>query len=364
MNTIATMRDLHLSMGAEFAPQNGTELIAHYGDSYAEYQAAPTDVALRDASICGRIWMGDRDHADLLQRLSTNNVLALQPGQGCQTTLTNHNGRIIDLLVVHTFADSLLVVTSPGQGDAIYKLLRKNIFFNDKLTVENAGATLAQFTLYGPRSTTLLQANCNAPIADLPLFGHTAAVIGDSNVWIARTRPIGGAGFSLYVPAEHAPAVWSALVESGARPLGEIAFDQLRIEAGYPSYGRELSLDYIPLETGLWDAVSFNKGCYVGQEIIARMESRNRIAKHLRGLQFTPADNVVQNTAAFTALTLPATLEVEGKHAGNLTSVVQSPRFGWIGLGYVRSAYAAPGANVTLADASINGMVVELPFSL
>ncbi|HZG67647.1 MAG TPA: folate-binding protein YgfZ, partial [Herpetosiphonaceae bacterium] len=131
--------------------------------------------------------------------------------------------------------------------------------------------------------------------------------------------------------------------------LGEATFDVLRVEQGHAAFGHELSLEYIPLETRLTDAVSFTKGCYVGQEIIARMESRNRLAKQLMGLR------LARPVAASDKLSR------EGKEAGDLTSVVESPRYGPIGLAYVRTAAAEPGTIVDVAD-GVTAEVVELPF--
>ncbi len=346
---IDALRTQQQADGAHFAPGDPT-VAAHYGDSSSEYQAVLQRIALFDAGAAGRIWLRDRDRAALLHRLSTNDIEHLTPGQGTQTVLTNHNGRIIDLLTVHAFADELLVVTSPRQGRTVLNILRKNIFFNDKVTIEDAGETLGQFALYGPHSTPLLQHLTSMLLDDLPLHAIIAAAIGDTSLWIARVKPLGRMGFALYIPAERLASIWTTFVQAGAQPLGQIAYDCLRVEAGYGAYGRELSLEYIPLETGLWDAVSFTKGCYVGQEIIARMESRNRIAKHLRGLKLSG------NVDA------PRKLVVAGNDAGDLTSVVESPRLGLIGLAYVRHAHAAPGTQVGIADSAVTGEVVTLPF--
>jgi aminomethyltransferase len=158
------------------------------------------------------------------------------------------------------------------------------------------------------------------------------------------------------------------LVAAGAVPLDASTLDVLRVERGYGTFGRELSQEYIPLETGLLDAVSFTKGCYVGQEIIARMESRGRLAKVLRGLRLTTddrrptTDDDLPVVGRQWSVVVPAKLEVDGKEAGDLTSVVVSPRFGPIGLAYVRSAYAAPGGSVGIAGANVRGEVIELPF--
>lgn len=390
--------------GAVFAHDNGIELAAHYGDSTAEYHAALRGAVLYDASAAGRLWMYDRDQAALLHRLSTNAIETLKPGQGTQTVLTNHNGRIIDLLTVHMLPaeaeqpprpnknaaasyaahpSPLLLVTSPQQRDAVFSLLRKNIFFSDKVKLEQASATMGQINLYGPQSAALLAAVSGVEHAALPLHHIAPAAIGGVALWVAGLKPLGidggqrtvdddagsdppspvsGHAYALYLPVEGMAAVWAALRAAGAVAMGQVAYDVLRVEAGYGAYARELSLEYIPLETGLWDAISFNKGCYVGQEIIARMESRNRLAKQLRGLRLdtggaTDADAPAQ------AFALPAKLEVDGKEAGDLTSVVHSPRFGLIGLAYVRSAHAAPGTRVGIVGSTAHGDVVALPFT-
>ncbi len=341
----------HQAAGAHFADAAEYNPVVHYGNATGEYQSVLDHAALMDASDAGRIWLRDRDQAALLQRLSTNDVEKLSPGQGQQTVLTNHNGRIIDLLTVHALPEQLLIVTSPQQRGVVFNLLHKNIFFNDNVKLEQATATLGHLLLYGPESSTQVQILTGVTVAELPLYSIVATQINGIDLYIARVRPLGGTGFALYLPAEDLPSVWTALVAAGMRPLGRTAYNQLRVEAGYPAYGRELSLEYIPLETGLQEAISFTKGCYIGQEIIARMESRRRIAKYLRGLRLTGL------------IDAPRKLELAGKEVGDLTSVVESPRFGPIGLAYVRRAHAEPGTKIEVVESDITGEVVVLPFS-
>ena len=315
-----------------------------------DYRAALEGAALYDESAAGRIFMRGRDRADLLHRLSTNDIAGLRLGQGARSVLTSPIGRIIDLLTVHALEDALLVVASPSQGGPVYGHLRKNIFFNDQVTLEPAGRSHGQLALYGPAAAELLERSSGASLGDLPLYHSVEAAIAGAPLLIARRPPIGEHGFTLYVPAVYMPPVRAALLAAGAVALDEDALDILRVERGYGAFGRELSLEYIPLETGLLDAVSFTKGCYVGQEIIARMDSRNRLAKQLRGLRLD------RPVAA------PGKLVVAGKEAGDLTSAVVSPRFGAIALAYVRSAHAAPGGVVGVAAGDARGEVVELPF--
>lgn len=320
----------------------------------AAYAAAYEGAALYDSSAEGRILMLDRDRAALLHRLSTNHIERLRPGEGAATVLTTPIGRIIDVLDVYCLEDRLLLATSPGRGEAIYAYLRKNIFFNDRVKVENVTTSLGALTIYGPRAAAAL-ATLGLPGADLGDRGVVSAVWEGEPLYVAGAAPLGGRGCRLIASPACLAQLDAALRAAGAVPLDPATFDVLRVEHGYGAYGREISQEYIPLETGLWHAVSFNKGCYVGQEIIARMESRGRIARLLRGLRFAVPP------ALPLAATMPlARLEAEDGEAGDLTSVVESPRYGIIGLAYVRAAYAAPGTRLRVAGAPVE--VVPLPF--
>lgn len=314
------------------------------------YISALERIAIADERAAGRIFMRGRDRAALLHRLSTNDIERLKPGEGTLTVLTTPIGRIIDLLTVHALDDALLIVTSPDQGPPVFGHLRRNIFFNDQVTLEAAGRTHAQIAVYGPQAARTLTELTGTEI-HLPLHGITTATLAGVSLMIARRKPIGGDSFTLYIPVDGYDAIHTALLAAGAATLDAATLDALRIEHGYGAFGHELSQEYIPLETGLLDAVSFTKGCYVGQEIIARMESRGRLAKRLCGLRLS------------TSVAAPAKLLVDGKDAGDLTSAVVSPRFGPIALAYVRTAHAEPGTMVDVAGSGATGKVVELPFT-
>jgi aminomethyltransferase len=337
-------------------------------DAPAPYRAALAGAALHDEGPAARIFMRGRDRAALLHRLSTNDIERLRPGQGARTVLTTPIGRIIDLLTVHALDDALLIVGGPGLGGPVWAHLKKNIFFQDQVTLEAAGRTHGQLALYGPAAAGLLAGLAGTDLPELPIH-HTATVeLAGEPVLIAARPPIGGPSFTLYPPAERLEAVRAALLAAGAAALDDATLDILRVEQGYAATGRELGQEYIPLETGLLDAVSFTKGCYVGQEIIARMESRGRLAKILRGLRLSADEGQTtkdEELSSFvlrpSSLVFPTKLEVEGKEAGDLTSAVVSPRFGPIALAYVRSAHAEPGTLVGIGGGQ-SAEVVELPF--
>jgi aminomethyltransferase len=274
-----------------------------------------------DEQSHGRIQMRGADSLALLQRLTTNDMLKLQPGHGCQTVLTTPIGRMMDVLhVIHT-GDVVWVITSRDQGPAVYSHLKKNIFFNDKVTLAPAGRSHAQIALYGSDATAWLESQYGVALASLPLW-HAHMHDG---VLFMRVAAVGGAGWRIMAPSDHA-------LVAPLRTLPILSDAELslwQIEAGVPVFGAELTLDYIPLEADLWSAISFTKGCYVGQEIIARMESRGRLAKNLTRVRLSQ----VHITPA--VITTSA-----GKEAGVLTRMAESPRFGHIGLAYLSTKIA------------------------
>jgi len=320
-----------------------TPSIAHADP--AAYAAALGDAAVFDDSARGRVRLVGRDRAALLQRLTTNDVERLAAGDGARTVLVNHNARILDLLWVYALPEHLLIVTNPGQGASFARFLGGRIFFNDQVTVEDISADTLQWLICGPRAAALLAQHTSLEPQNWPMHHIQAASIGDAAVWLARSLPLGGDSYTLFARREDEPALRALLAALAV--LDPASYDVLRVEQGYPAPRHELSTEYIPLETGLHDAVSFSKGCYTGQEIIARMESRNRLAKRLMGLRF---DREGASGA----------LRRDDKEAGLITSSVVSPRFGPIGLGYIRSAFASPGERLEADGATAE--LVELPF--
>ena len=200
---------------------------------------------------------------------------------GCATIFTNANARILFRVVCLNRPEGLLLISEAGQGGALAEFLRRNIFFGDQVAVrENAGTT-AQFAIHGPGARAVVASFAPAA-ADLALMGNIDLKAADCRLMVARRKPICGEHWLFICAAEQAAAVHRLLLRegsaSGLTPAGSLTYNALRIRSGRPA-GLELSSDYIPLEVGLWDEVSFSKGCYTGQEIIARMESRERLAK-------------------------------------------------------------------------------------
>jgi aminomethyltransferase len=275
-----------------------------------------------DEESYGRIIMTGRDSAALLQRLTTNDVLALQPNQGLQTVLTTPIGRIIDVLHVIKVGDALWVLTSPGQGPAVYSHLKKNIFFNDHITLNPAARSHRQVAIYGSGATAFVGQLSGRDLAAIPQWQATVFVVAEADIIATPIAPLAGGGWRLLIPTD----VFAACGLDGLPVASDALLNQWQIESFVPAYGHELSTEYIPLEAGLEQAISFKKGCYVGQEIIARMESRGRRAKQLSRVRLAAL------VTTPTALTTTA-----GRDAGVVTRVIDSPRYGIIGLAYLKT---------------------------
>ena len=317
-----------------------------------EYAAAQHGCVMIDASAWGRLQFTGKTRLDFLHRLSTNDVLRLQVGQGAATIFTTPIARMIDRAIVYVYADDVMMLTSRGNQGRVLAWLKKYIFFNDDVQIKDQTDATGMISIYGPTANEIVRTSGGVDLVSLPLHHWREVYIEGIEVMIARADSIAGGGFHLIFDRSAMSQVWQALIDVGAVPITEQTYQVLRVEAGYSEFGHELSDDYIPLEANLWSDVSFTKGCYTGQEIIARMESRQRLAKHLIGLRF---DDEV---------TLPAALWVDDNEVGLVTSVIRSPAHGWIGLGYVKSAYGSDRQVVQSlsGERMVTAHVAALPF--
>jgi tRNA-modifying protein YgfZ len=317
-----------------------------------EYAAAQAGSVMIDAAAWGRLRFTGKDRLDFLHRMSTNDLLKLRAGQGAATVFTTPIARIIDRTMIYVRETDLLMLTSRGNQGRVLQWLRKYIFFNDEVQIKNVTDETAMLSIYGTTVDHVMHWASGEDLTTLPLHHWRTVRIAQIEALIARADPIGGGGFHVIVEKAMLPQVWQALLAIGVVPIGEETYQVLRIEAGLPEFGHELGDEYIPLEANLWADVSFSKGCYTGQEIIARLESRQRLAKQLMGLRFEAE------------VTLPVTLFSDEHEVGVVTSAAHSPRLGWIGLGYLKSAKATVGQPLQArsAERAMPATVSALPF--
>ena len=311
------------------------------------YTAAQTGCVLFERASAGRLWMPGRDRLDLLHRMSTNDMTGMALNTVRQTVLTNHLGRIVDCVDVLNLSDGALVLTSPDQSGAVRAWLARHVFFQDDVQLRDTTAEMDQILLLGAGADTVGEVLFAG--ASLPGLQQ---VIRVGEVIVARMAACGSCGFEIIGPVSAVSAVRAQAIAAGALSAPPSLLHLLRVEAGAAGAGAEISSAYNPLEVGLWPAVSFSKGCYIGQEIIARMESRGRLAKTLVGLQ----SNL--------ELMPGAELVAPDATRGIVTSSAHSARFGWIALALLKPASAIPGTQVIAEQGAerIPAQVVPIPF--
>ena len=339
------LREITQAAGAVTREWQGWELPTHYGDPHAERDAATTSTAVYDASDIGRLKMTGADGLDLLHRLSTNAVERLTPGQGNNTILTDDRGRIIDLLTVVNLGDHVLLLTSPNQQGRIIAWLDKYTIIED-VTVEDVTADTAMLGLSGPSAASIAAKATGVAVEGLEPFFATSI---NDKAHIIRCDMGTLPNFYATGDVEAIRSLWESSTEAGATHLGTEAHQALRIDLGIPAHGTELSDTYNPLEAGLMNAISFTKGCYIGQEVIARLDTYQKVQRRL------------------VSLTVPTSAESgtrlmqDNREVGTLTSV--SPLASGdqrLGLGYVRTAAAEAGAQLALEDTGENASIEAL----
>jgi folate-binding protein YgfZ len=303
------------------------------------YVAATRSVGFADRGDRVRIEVSGPDRAKLLHNLSTNEIKRLAPGRGTETFLTNGQGRTLALLLVHAEPERLLVRSDPDTADAILAHLAKFGLFEEAGSLDVSSET-AEWHLVGPRAEEVARSlRLPIPATDL---GIEAGSIEGRAVTVVREDPTGRPGLTLQASKGDAPYVASTM-SAAARACGGAvitpgAFESLRIEAGTPVFGRDVTPANLPQEVGRdARAISFVKGCYLGQETVARLDAMGHVNKILFSA-VADSDRIPPPGA---------TLQADGKDVGVVTSSADSP--GWsrgVVLGYAKVAHAGPGSKL------------------
>jgi len=328
----------------EATPGSGSPVV---GNDTAALQAAHQSAALWNCSHWGCIQVKGGDRLRFLHNQSTNDFYRLAPGQGCDTLFVTATARTIDLVTAYVLEESVLLRVAPSQRQALLSFLDRYIFFADQVTLTDTTDQTGVLSLMGPQSHQLLAQLSHEDWHQEPPGSHRLTQLQDIPVRVAVGTGLGLPGYTLLMDRTKVPALWQQLVTAGAVPMGDQAWEELRITQGRPLPGTELTTDYNPLEAGLWHLISFDKGCYIGQETIARLDTYKGVKQQLWGVQLGGP-------------VAPGSLvTVGGEKVGQLTSVVTSER-GVRGLAYIRTR--AGGAGLTVQIGPVTGEIVDVPF--
>jgi folate-binding protein YgfZ len=310
----------------------GLEDVVHsYGDVRAEYEALRNNAIAIDRSHRGRMrFFGEKSGA-ALTGLVTNDVLGMHPGHGQYGAALSAKGRIVADLRMFASHGSYLVDTPARAWPGFSTMVKK--YVNPRVSgYRDESHAVRDIGVFGPAARGIVAeigGTDTDALAALPMFGHVAASVDGTAITVARTPDIGLEGYELFVPFELFDAVWAKVLAAGATPAGLGAWEIARVEAGRPEWGIDMDDTTIPQEANFdeLDAISYTKGCYIGQEVVARVHFRGHVNRHLRGLRV--ADGEGPPTGA-------QLIDDSGNHVGDVRSAVISPRLGAIAIAMIR----------------------------
>ncbi|MEH1869172.1 MAG: folate-binding protein [Nostoc sp.] len=314
----------------------------------AAIQAAKVGVAICDRTAWGRIKVSGDDRLNFLHNQSTNNFQILKPGQGCDTVFVTSTARTIDLATAYVREDAVILLVSPNRRQYLMEWLDKYIFYADKVELSDITEYTNTFSLIGPGSDAVLEKLGIGELIGQPYGNHQVYTIAPAEgVRIAVGSGLAAPGYTFTFPYTDKATVWNKLLEAGAVEMSDRAWDALRILQGRPAPDAELTDDYNPLEVGLWQTISFTKGCYIGQETIARLNTYKGVKQHLLGIRLSAPVEV------------GSAIAVGDEKVGKLTSFTETAD-GYFGLGYIRTKAGGVGLKVKVGETE--GEVIEIPF--
>ena len=352
------LHEVHHKLGATFGERHEDwNLAVQFTDTVSEHEAVRNGVGIADISYHGTLSLTGEDRAKFLHRLLSNDVENLSDGEGNYTLLLTNRGKIIADMKVHILGEAIYISTAAECTEDVFAELDKYIIADDvELSVETDN--FGVIAVYGPKSTELVQSVLNAEeLSNLPEYHSRFCMFDQQRIVCIRSNTVGECGYHLYISTDKFETLWEKLMAARPNvvPIGWDALESLRIEAGTPRYGTELTDSVIPLEAELEHAIDFEKGCYIGQEIVARMKYRGHPNRLLRGIEIDAENPVQQKSLIYSG----------DKEIGWITSSAYSPIIRKpIALGYVRTAFTEQGSRIQIeiSEGRVDGTVIVLPF--
>ncbi|MEO7454831.1 MAG: hypothetical protein ABIY52_01120 [Gemmatimonadaceae bacterium] len=327
--------------GSSLTDVGGKSVVLAYGSVAVEYEAMQSQAALFDRSHRGRLRVKGDKAAEMVAGLVSNDVAGLVPGQGCYAAALTAKGKIVADVRIFIDEGSVLVDAPPRAAAAWAAMVKK--FVNPRLAPHvDETATLRTLGIFGLNARHVVAAvtGVQAPaLTALAPYAHVTVDLDGAKVLVCRSPDLGIEGFEMFVAAEQFDVMWERAMANGAVPAGLDAWEIARVEAGRPEWGLDMDDNTIPQEANFDElhAISYTKGCYVGQETVARLHFRGHVNRHLRGVHAGEAD----------APPSGATLHDEaGLQVGDVRTAVRSPRLGGIALAMIRRE-VMPGAALT-----------------
>jgi aminomethyltransferase len=350
----------HTQLGATFEEVAGWEIPAHYGDVAAEHRAARQAVGIADLSHRGKLRVTGEDRVKWLQSVLSNDVLSLQPGQGRYSSFLTHKGKMLTYFRLYMETETVMLEDVGEIGDTTFQALRKFLLYGTKAKMENCAESWGLLLISGPKAAHVVQSAFGVDVTDLKPVAFVPAQIGGHHALVLCTEETGEVDIEVLLPADSLPTAWTSVMQAGEkfgmRAIGSHAREALRIEAGIPKAGLDLNEEIVPPEANLeGKAFSLNKGCYPGQEVLARMDTYGNVRRKLAGLVFQ--DSIVPSHGA--------KLYSGDREVGWLSSAVHSFQLNkTIAFGFPLRDFSKPGTELTVEfeDSRYPATIQTLPF--
>ncbi len=350
----------HQQLGALFGPAGEWEMPVHYGDPIAEHHAVRTGVGIADLSHRGKLTVTGDDRVTWLQSIISNDILPLQSGDWLYSSFMTHKGKMLSYFRVYRLEESLLVEDVGETGAVTHDTFRKFLLYGTKAKMKNCGETWGIILVSGPKAPDLVRQVFDIDVAGLKTGNFLTHDPDGQATLIATTQETGERDVEILMPNEALDQAWSRLWEAGKavnlRAFGTEARESLRIEAGIPKLGPDLNERIVPPEANLeGKAFSLSKGCYPGQEVVARMDTYGTVKRRLVGLIINSETIPLPDAKVFS----------DDREVGWVSSAIHSPTLNkTLAFAFPLRDFTAPGTTLQVEmDGQRHPSVVQtLPF--
>ncbi|MFT7680352.1 MAG: folate-binding protein YgfZ [Planctomycetota bacterium] len=354
--SIVPLLELHRSAGARLTADDSSAQLLTYGDVPAEYSAGRKSALLLDESDAEAVLVDGSDAESFLHRLLANRVKGLESGQGNANLLLSAKGKILHAIELQRTNTGFRLGAKPGDAAGLLAALDMYLFSED-LTLTDASADSAPLRLLGPAAAQLIE----QVLGQAPPSGdrrHLELTHQGRTLRLAQS-PLGELpGWTLDAGPAGAPELWQALTTAGAQPGGLVAFDSLRVEACVAAWAVDVDDNVYPQEARWEQAFSLDKGCYIGQEVVAKIDTYGGLNKRLMGLSVEGDDAVPPGTRLYREDA------GEWRDLGVVTSWAYSFALdGGMALAYIKRKHQEPGTVFRLGDGPLTATLVETPLA-
>lgn len=362
MNTLP-LHEQHQALGATFQPNGDWEIPTQYGNPLLEYEALHTSAGLADFSSRGRVIVTGDDRITWLQSIISQDILPLQPGQGRYSTFMDHKGKMLSYFRVFIRPEYAVIEDVGEVGEQTHAALRKFLLYGTKAKMAKGIESQGLLLLSGPKAAGILKEALGVEVENLASLQSMSFTFEGAEALLAKTEETGMADFELFLPLEALASVWTHLLKTGEsvgiKPIGKATLETARIEAGLPRLGPDINDRIVPPEANLEGiAFSLSKGCYPGQEVVARMDTYGSIKRRLVGLVIEGTEKDIPEAGA---KLFSGTREVGWVSSSTFSPLLQKP----IALGFPLRDFTSPTTQLEVETQGnkFSASVSPLPFT-